>query len=156
MLFFSCQLSYFFFWGRTRNRRKGNTASQVNNILPKHFPSSICPSSEKHIHVIYSPEGLCAIRGCWAPLREQQDRAHPTIPDKSGAAGGTRASPGWDAPTHLGSHSQTEGAPKVAPKRQVHCWLQPPRTLAQLCTSMASHFFSCFPHTRKYSVSIRA
>lgn len=60
--------------------------------------------------MIYSPEGLCAIRGCWAPLREQQDRAHPTIPDKSGAAGGTRAL-GWHLPRMGCSHPLREPQP---------------------------------------------
>lgn len=100
---FFCQLSYFFFLGgKTRSRRKENAASQVNNTLPKRLPSSICLFSEKHTHKICSSEGLCAIRGCWGPLwagrhgGSSRTGLSPTIPARSGAAGGTRAAPALD------------------------------------------------------------
>lgn len=41
-------------------------------------------------------QGLLGSLVCWEVRREQQDRAHPTIPARSGAAGSTRAAPAPD------------------------------------------------------------
>lgn len=151
---FFCQLRWFFFFqGRTRNIRKENSASQANNRLPKHFPSSICLSSEKHTRVICSPEGLCAIRGRLRAGRHRESSRtglipQSTIPARPGAAGGTRAAPAldtrlappWDGmlpakgcvSCDLATHSQPGAAPKAAPKSQIQHWLQPPSLIPPL------------------------